>query len=495
MTHLVVQPRPRVDPSPGAPLIVVAVAIACGLAASVIAQLSLKDQIVVAGALFLGVGMLLVRERALFVLVTMIASYQFLFHKSIGPIATDVSGGAPSIYITSIDALLLVLYAIWFLRGELQRDVRANLGRREFVVPAIGMLATVPSFLAAVNLDLAFAELVRMLWMYALYVYIALRVTNRRTLGFVVGTLFVIALVQFIVVGLQWRTGSSLGLSFLGEESTLGVRTLDTGEIPRPTGTVVHSDFLAALVGPIALLGYSLALGVDARRRLRFACLALVGIATAPLVIAQTRAALIGLAVGFVALTVYYIARGRLRWRFVIGGLALSAILCLVFWGDLQGRIFDNVATDQFQKEVQSRLELNAVSLAMTLDHPIAGVGLNNFERVIDDYDAYGLIFAGNPVHNLYLLILSETGVLGLVGFGATALLFAMLALRLMRSPDQFLSTIGTGTAAVYLFFATEEILTFSLRQDMPLALVWLLSGVVVAAHRLSTAPAAEVGR
>jgi len=54
----------------------------------------------------------------------------------------------------------------------------------------------------------------------------------------------------------------------------------------------------------------------------------------------------------------------------------------------------------------------------MFKERPVTGVGLNNFTVVMDQY---GYIPATTrflqPVHNIYLLILAETGLTGLLGF------------------------------------------------------------------------------
>ena len=65
------------------------------------------------------------------------------------------------------------------------------------------------------------------------------------------------------------------------------------------------------------------------------------------------------------------------------------------------------------------RSQLTKMALAMAKDHPLTGVGLNNFTVVMD---RYGYIPATTrflqPVHNIYLLLLSETGLIGFLGFG-----------------------------------------------------------------------------
>ena len=72
------------------PVLVVACAVACAAAATVLAQVGVKGLVVVMGGLAFGICLVFVRDRALFTLVVMVASFQFLFHKSIGPIDTEM---------------------------------------------------------------------------------------------------------------------------------------------------------------------------------------------------------------------------------------------------------------------------------------------------------------------------------------------------------------------------------------------------------------------
>lgn len=480
---------PRVGGRPGpTPLQIGLVVVASGLAAASVADLGLKELMIVVGVAGLLGGVLVVRQRRLFLLMATVFGFQFLFHKSLGPIVPDISGGAPSVFVTSIDVMLLVLYGIWIMDGTLIADLRRALGQRIFVVPLLAIIAAIPSLIVATHLGLALAELVRMAWMYLLFVYVALRVKTRREVAFIVGTLFIVAVIQCVVVVLQWRTGSALGLGFLGEQSELGVRTLDEGEIPRPTGTVVHADFLAALVAPIGLLAMAVGLQLRERPALRALVLAVVPVAAAPLVLSQTRAAIVAFGLAGVCLGIWYLYRRLLAWRVVMATAAVMAFGVVLFWGQIQEKIVDNLGTDQFQLEVQSRIELNDLAFAMIADHPLLGVGLNNFEQVQDSYDRYGVIFADNPVHDIYLLITSETGLVGFAGFAASALVLGAVALSVMREHRGLLAGVGAGVAATFLFFAIEETLTFSLRQDMPLALAWLMAGLAVACSRIAHA-------
>jgi len=462
----------------------IATAVVCAGMAAFISGLGASGAIVALGIVVLVLGMLVVRERPLFVFVLMVLSLQFLFHKSFGPIYPDQYSGAPSVFISNIGAFLVVLYGLWIVEGRFMSQLRAAFKRPEIFVPALGMLATVPSIFAAEDLYLSFAELFRMSWILLLFVYVAMRLRSRKEIWFLVGALFCVALTQSVIAVLQWKTGSQLGLEILGE-SALGVRPLAEGELIRPTGTVVHPDFLAALVGPISL--WALSLGIEIPRgRARWICLAMVPIAAAPLVLALTRAALLGEAVAGAVVIGIYLARRRLRWTpVVLAAIALAGAV-IVYWPVIDEQVIGTIGSAQLQNEIQSRLELNAIALTMVSDHPIIGVGLNNFQLALEHYDVYGLLFAGNPVHNIYLVVLAETGLIGVLGMLATFVVFFRAALRLARSSDRFFAAIGVAALAGQVFFYVDGLLTFSLREEMPMTLYWILAGVMVACLRMA---------
>ncbi|MEK7526207.1 MAG: O-antigen ligase family protein, partial [Patescibacteria group bacterium] len=78
----------------------------------------------------------------------------------------------------------------------------------------------------------------------------------------------------------------------------------------------------------------------------------------------------------------------------------------------------------QFSETVQKRLELNVVSQKLVTKNIVTGVGLGNFiPASVSTYktDGGGLIknvsWFLQPVHNIYLLVLSETGIVGLLIF------------------------------------------------------------------------------
>ncbi|MEA3217737.1 MAG: hypothetical protein QOJ19_3893, partial [Acidimicrobiia bacterium] len=341
--------------------------------------------------------------------------------------------------------------------------------------------------------SLAIAEVARMAAMYALFLYLAARVRTRLQVWIVLGALGVVGVIEAAVVAGQWVTKSALGLSLFGTPTILENRH-DGFAVARPFGTMAHPVFMGAFMGALALMAFALAVNLR-NTRLRLAALAISAIAVSPIALANARSAALGLVVSFLVLCATLLLRRRLsaglaaKWS--VAGMCV-ALLAAPWLSQLWSKSFH---TDHFDLEVESRIELNHVAVNMFEARPFAGWGLNNFQQQMDRFDRHGLIFADNPVHNVYLLYLAEAGLFGLAALLVLGVSFGRSALRLTRSNDPLFSAVGYGVAAVYLFWAIEEFLVFSLRQDHPRALLFMLSGLCVACGRLAGTEPAPAGR
>lgn len=66
-------------------------------------------------------------------------------------------------------------------------------------------------------------------------------------------------------------------------------------------------------------------------------------------------------------------------------------------------------------ESIDQRLELTKESVNIFVENPFTGVGANNFIVAMSDLNPGRYFWLLQPVHNIYLLILSETGLIGLV--------------------------------------------------------------------------------
>lgn len=95
--------------------------------------------------------------------------------------------------------------------------------------------------------------------------------------------------------------------------------------------------------------------------------------------------------------------------------LPVLIIFAVSFFFPLAPRLLNANIADE---SVVERIELAKSSLLMIKDSPIIGVGINNFLVSLPSYQEKPAdIFALQPVHNIYLFIAAETGIVGLVFF------------------------------------------------------------------------------
>lgn len=204
----------------------------------------------------------------------------------------------------------------------------------------------------------------------------------------------------------QFLTGGSLGLWILGERtftlSTAGIAKFDFygHQFLRPYGTFPHPNVLAAFMVITAVI---LTLNqVQGRSQIKSG-MTRVGVmlaAIATLLTASRTAILTGILEGLFLL--------RRKWLgILIVGLVIVSPFLYTRYATLVN--FDSLS-------LVRREELSIVALNLWRSSLFLGVGLNNFIP----HSATDLLAGPSrflqPVHNIYLLSLAETGIVGLMG-------------------------------------------------------------------------------
>jgi O-antigen ligase len=90
----------------------------------------------------------------------------------------------------------------------------------------------------------------------------------------------------------------------------------------------------------------------------------------------------------------------------------------------------------------KSRAPLNAAAFSVIKQFPVTGVGLNNLARVFRTYDTTGgsALLAGGThvVHNMFLCVWAETGIIGIATFLWMFVAAFVVAFKyLFRVPDR----------------------------------------------------------
>ena len=142
-----------------------------------------------------------------------------------------------------------------------------------------------------------------------------------------------------------------------------------------------HPVFLGATMGAVALL--FLALGLHVReKQAKVVLLALVPVSAGPMLLAQSRAAIVAFAPVALAVVAHAALRKRITPTAIRRGAVVGLVIGVALFPTLKAKYDDNFGTNHFSLEVESRVQLNELAYQMIADHPGVGVGLNNFQQV-----------------------------------------------------------------------------------------------------------------
>ncbi|WP_079103559.1 O-antigen ligase family protein [Streptomyces aurantiacus] len=346
-------------------------------------------------------------------------------------------GGGGGTVADAVSGLVVVCCALRLVRGR-----RRPLSRTAAVVLGLPVVGVALATAGAASAGAGAAGLVRYLQIFVLVpAAVMLLVRDHRDARLIAWSLVGLALWQGAIGVHQYVTGT--GASYRGEEI-------------RAVGTFGPTDIMgmAAVVafGLVCALGLALGSG-PARLRTAAAVCALALLL--PLALSFSRGAWIATAVTCGAQLVL----AGLRRAVTVFAVVVAASVVLVGGlgvgtAMLQERISSiTQVADAPDQSVTDRYTMWTAAVDMWRDQPLTGVGLKGFPDHRDghaslalssgsDTDGAGAGFHRQPLlspHNMYLLVLSEQGLLGLLALAGSWL--ALLAcglrrlLRARRSP------------------------------------------------------------
>jgi O-antigen ligase len=201
---------------------------------------------------------------------------------------------------------------------------------------------------------------------------------------------------------------------------------------------IIDTDYFAAELIPAIIVACFLFVTTDSRRA-RWLYAAVAGIDLVGFVITQSRGGIVGLAVG---LLLAVVLAGRARARILALILALLAVGLGYYFGYKPAHVFGGDTTrGGLNGAASGRIDLWRVALRIFEGHPIGGVGLGNFQTVEPSYATQNLnltmvrqiVTEQLVVHNTYLQMAADLGLVGLGLFLAVLALPIRLAGRALK--------------------------------------------------------------
>ena len=412
-----------------------------------------------------------------------------------------------SAFLYGTDLLLILLFTLWLIKRSrpeeavvdksaihLPENSRATsrgskVGRMAdlffsrslsgaFLLIFLGIAAL--SITQADNKLLGFYQFIKLLEFVGFYFYV------RSSLGkiFTLNRIFLIIVVSGVFQGLvaigQSLFQHSLGLKWLGESilrtnfSGVAVVATEGEKFLRAYGTTPHPNILAAWLFLAIFACYFLFLREHSRSSL---LLIIYPVLLWGFLATFSRIAIalwvLGILVRFLLIALKrkkyvldQIFKKRLMFLVAVT-LAVVAIFCLSYWPQVQSRI--SISTEE--QAVVQRIFYTKIAGKMFSVEPWLGSGLGQFVGTMQSMLKNLPDHLYQPVHNIYLLILNEMGVLGLAAFLSwlgvlvygyyqrtkfkklhyASFFVAFLSVLVLGSFDHFLWTLQQGQLILWL--------------------------------------------
>jgi len=446
--------------------------VACGIGLGCVLgwarNAEMKYVIPLVGGILLLLAMVAFRRAEQICLAAFIAAIPFPMHAFLLKLDPMHGGGALGIYIMGADLPLVLLYICWFFdrkRGTFEQPPRST-RYALYLVP----------FLLFSGLSVAWSphplwaacEVLRWLKVLLILIYATKRL-RRENILFCAWVLMGSTCLQSAIAILQSVKHSNLGLDKLGvfgkggEEAV--TQSLDSGtQLFRGTGLTGHPNFLASYLLLSLPIFVMLAL-VEKRPWPKALWCGGFLLSFGGLCSTMSRAAWVSFLIAGTLLFFLSIAQSLISVKratfLALSALAIAGILGLSFSEFIRERF-----QGDWSESWKLRVELNEAAIGMARDHPIGGVGSNNFTAEFPQYDpsmADIMLKIDNMytvVHNVYLLVWAEVGTIGLAAYAfffVAVFVRGTKALRSMNPRDRALTLgIFTGVLGAMMFDLTE---------------------------------------
>lgn len=405
-------------------------------------------------------------------LIPLGVDYKFFYQRSIA--------GHDGIALGTTEILLSILLVQWLIRAVRERHESQMKLFPAIALPTISLIAMcVVSMLAAENVALSLFDTIVYIKMLIFFLYLANNIRSEQDLTIVLTALFLGLFLESVIMMLQNYLGTDLGL--VGTEETSRFVQYRTGAhvYLRAGGTVGNVNGFARYLGFILPVASVLMLTTRKRSILTLAFLSSLGGLVA-LILTQSRSVWGPYALGMGLALVYIISRGLITMR-TLKRITIAAVLVaavMVIYGDL---VYTRLTSDD-GGSAKTRLTTAKVALRIFEDHPVIGIGANNYDSYIRKYWVADDLFTKIAVvHNNYLLMLAELGVLGFAVFMWLHVAFWRRTQRAMNCRVKYFREVAVGIFASLICYLLAALADGYKSSPTLMYMFWALMAIIEA--------------
>ncbi|MBI5620074.1 O-antigen ligase family protein [Candidatus Gottesmanbacteria bacterium] len=328
---------------------------------------------------------------------------------------------SPTIYLT--DILIFLTLAFWFIESGktfLISSFKFLIKRRNTEILIFVIAFVIANIIVSKNQPAVIYKLLKVLEFVLLGFYI---IKTKPAFSFIIWHLSFGILFSSVLAISQFFFQHSIGgpLWWLGERTfsldTPGIARIELCNLShvscrlflRPYATFPHPNvlggFLAATI-PLVISNFKFLISNQTKKVQMFQIITIV-LGSIALVLTGSRTAIFAGAIG-IGITYFVLGKRKRHSVFSLIPYIIPLMLLGIFLSRTIGINDESVVVRQ---------QLNAAAIKLWQQSPIVGVGLGNFLVGLPKALPSRAIYFLQPVHNIYLLVLAETGVMGLVVF------------------------------------------------------------------------------
>jgi|APLak6261659120_1056016.scaffolds.fasta_scaffold00426_2 O-antigen ligase len=443
---------------------------------------------IVAATLLASLSMIFLPRYSDFLLVAMLCSIPFSsFNKSFFLNSWQHAASAKSamrfsgvISIALPDILLAALYFIWALKVVALRTATIPRPQKSDLFPMLLVLAYVCSIPGSAYPTAAIFGLFYLLRCVLYYIYLSRHIEMRHFPWFLLALCFAI-IPEFVLGAIQYATGKWLSLAWArGSGGNLYEQYVVPGieHIKRATGTLFDSHsygiYLAMMTGfPFVMVLRRYAAPIS---RIFWGFIFVLAIMAN--VLSFSRSAWLSVAISLIILWGIHLMWGQKQILLPSALFVLCMLVLSPFYAPL---IYERVSSAG-SKIMTGRFDQFPVAWDMWKDHFMFGVGVGNYMDLLKKYNRPGVLEL--PVHNAFLWVGAESGILGVIAFFGT--LFAAMArcwrvVARHREPTCILALAVFGALVAYFIDGLTDPL---FREPTVYTMYWVCIGLSVAVSR-----------
>jgi len=382
-----------------------------------------------------------------------------------------------------IASTIIMLYILkTLLSGNCIKSFRGIkeqvLSNRLWVFIAVYIFAGFLSFTKSVSLSASISEMFRFISYILLYYIIVSEAKNKEYIYDILACLIISCFIVTLFGLVQAFTGIGLDERF-NVQYYFGVSRRIGSTMFNPNN---YASFIMLVSYPILMTAL-----YTHNRMLKAVLSSLFILLSINQILTFSREGWLGFGVGMLVIAIIY--SKKIFYLFL-----LSPIVLLV--SSIRERIFSSFNLNLDAN--LTRIKLWKTGLLMIRDNPILGVGLGNSIYVYDYYIwRYHELNAGYtmyPLHNSYIKVQAETGILGIVSFLLMTFYIAYSSFKIFkRSKNPILQGISSGFFASSIGYLAMNFFDNCFFDPQTAVFYWLIFAVIVSLNNVDIIKAAKV--